>query len=78
MDPDGPATWLVTLELNPAGISLCAIAVGPNGAVSHRWLAGGSTGSRKGYLHRGLPRLLGRTHRYWRPGAVTPLNVPLN
>ena len=41
MDPDGPATWLVTLELNPAAISLCAIAVGPNGAVRHRWLAGG-------------------------------------
>ena len=31
MDPDGPATWLVTLELNPAAISLCAIDVGPNG-----------------------------------------------
>ena len=43
MDPDGPATWLVTvtLELNPAAISLCAIAVEPNGSVRHRWLAGG-------------------------------------
>ena len=33
MDPDGPATWLITLELNPAAISLCAIAVRPNGTV---------------------------------------------
>ena len=41
MDPDGPATWLVTLELNPAAITLSAIAVRPNGAVRHRWLAGG-------------------------------------
>ena len=77
MDPDGPATWLVTLELNPAAISLCAIVIGPNGAVRHRWLRGGSTGSRKGYLHRGLSRLLGGTHWYWRPGAMTPLNVQL-
>ena len=54
MDPDGPATWLVTLGLNPAAISRlcysrqaqrlyhgCAIVVGPNGTVKHRWLAGG-------------------------------------
>ena len=41
MDPDGPATWLVTLELNLAAISLCAIAVGPNSAMRHHYLAGG-------------------------------------
>ena len=44
MDPDGPATWLVTLELNPVAITLCAIAVEPNGAVRQRWLAGGGGG----------------------------------
>ena len=44
MDPEGPATWLVTLELNPAAISLCVIAVGPNDAVRQRRLAGGGGG----------------------------------
>ena len=48
VEPDGPATWLGSLKLHPVAIPLSGLAVGPNGAVRHCWLAGGSASSREG------------------------------
>ena len=48
VEPDGPATWLGSLKLHPAAIPISGLAVGPNGAVRHRWLVGGFVSSREG------------------------------